>query len=147
MALRIYDPDQVVVEFAGIRLTGFADGEYVTAEMLTDGFQDVEGTDGETSRSKSNDKRCTVTVKLMHTSPSNALLSALHLLDLNAPNGAGVGTCAISDNSTPASMGTPLVNGEKAWIVKAPDMSRDRTAKSLDWVIRIAECERFEGGA
>ena len=145
--LRIYDPDQVVVEFAGFRLQGFADGEYVTAEMLTDAFQDIEGTDGETSRSKSNDKRCTIVVKLMQTSPSNADLSNLLSQDQNAPNGAGVGTFAINDNSTPASAGTPLVSGQQAWIVKAPDNSMDRTAKSREWTIRIASCDRFEGGA
>lgn len=147
MALKIYDPDQAVVELAGIRIQGFADGEYVTAEMLTDTFQDVVGTDGEVTRSKSNDLRCTVTVKLMHTSSTNPALSALLLLDINAPNGAGVGPFSLVDNSTPQSAGTPLIIAEQAWITRPPNLSRDRTAKSLDWVIRCAKVTRFEGGA
>jgi hypothetical protein len=147
MALKIYDPDQSVVYFAGIRLQGFADGEYITAEMKSDGFTSVVGTDGEVARSKSNDKRCLVTVKLLHTSSSNAQLSGVLNTDLNAPNGAGVGAFMLADNSTPTSAGTPLVVGAEAWIVKAPDLSRDRTTKSLEWQIEIAECTRFEGGA
>ncbi len=147
MALKIYDPDRSVVEFAGVRLQGYADGEFITAEMKSDAFTSVVGTDGEVSRSKSNDTRCLVTVKLLHTSPSNAQLSGILNTDLNAPNGAGVGSFALTDNSTPISAGQPLVLGGQAWIVKAPDLSRDRTAKSLEWQIEIANCTRFEGGA
>ncbi len=136
-----YDPDQVVILAAGARIQGFADGEYITVEQVSDGFQDVVGTDGEVARSKSNDRRATVTIKLLQTSPSNDVLSAIHRADLDAPNGAGVFAFQMMDLQ-----GTSIVHGAKAWIVKFPDTSMDRTAKSREWQIRIATVDRFVGG-
>lgn len=141
MATRFYDPDQVVVYFAGNRLQGFADGEFITVEQLSDAFGDVVGTDGEVARSKSNDRRATATVKLLQTSPSNDALSTIHATDLDAANGAGVGTFLMQDLQ-----GTTLVHAEQAWIVKYADQSNDRTAKSRDWQIRLARVDRIVGG-
>jgi hypothetical protein len=142
MAVREYDPDQVVVYFLGQRLVGFADGEFVTVAQQSDGFSDVVGTDGtDVSRSKSNDRRVTATVKLMQTSPSNDFLSTAHQGDLDAPNGAGVGTFLIQDLG-----GTTLVHDDNAWIIKFADESKDRTAKANEWAIRLARPTRIVGG-
>lgn len=138
---KTYDPDQVVITIAGITMQGYADGEFITVEQVSDGFSDVAGTDGEVARSKSNDRRATATIKLLQTSSSNLPLSALHNSDLNAPGGAGVGSFLMQDLE-----GATLVSGLQAWIVKFPDNSMDRTAKSREWQIRIASVDRVEGG-
>lgn len=138
---KIYDPDEYTLYFSGIIIQGYADGEFVTVEQMADAFASVVGTDGEVARSKTNDRRVKVTFKLLQTSASNAALSALHNLDLNTPNGAGVGTLSITDN-----FGSTKVNASQAWIVKMPDASLDRTAKDRAWVIECANCDRFEGG-
>jgi hypothetical protein len=139
--LKEYDADQVLVYFNGVRLQGFADGEFFTVEQLSDGFTDVVGTDGEVTRSKTNDRRMKVVAKLMQSSDANAALSVLHAKDLNAPNGAGVGTFLMQDLS-----GATIVQGAQAWIVKYPDGSMDRGPKGRDWEIRIANGLRVEGG-
>jgi hypothetical protein len=139
--LRVYDPDQVHVSMNGIPLSGFADGEFVTVETESATFEDVAGTDGEVTRSKTNDGRATVTVKLMQSSPSNDLLSVLHNLDKSTPGGVGVGPLFIRD-----AQGTTLVWAEKAWIQKVPDGSWDRTAKERSWVIRCANLISHHGG-
>jgi hypothetical protein len=141
MAAKFYDPDQVVVYFAGKRIQGFADGEFITAEQMSPGFASVVGTDGEVARSKSSDRRVKVTIKLLQTSSSNGDLSTIHGTDLDAPNGAGVGTFMVQDLQGPT-----LVQGDQAWITQFPDNSMDRTAKSREWVIEIAHASRFEGG-
>lgn len=142
MATREYDPDQVIVYFAGQRLTGFADGEFVTAAQKSDGFSDVIGTDGtDVSRSKSNDRRTTVTVKLMQTSSSNDFLSTIHQTDLDAPNGAGIGTFLIQDMG-----GTTLVHDSSAWIMKFADESKDRTSKANEWTFTLPRPTRVVGG-
>lgn len=142
MAVREYDPDQVIVYFAGQRLVGFADGEFVTAAQKSDGFSEVVGTDGtDVSRSKSNDRRATVVVKLMQTSPSNDFLSTIHQTDLDAPNGAGVGTFTIQDMS-----GTTLVHDGAAWITKFADESKDRAAKANEWTFTLPRPTRVVGG-
>jgi hypothetical protein len=137
---KFYDPDQVLVYFAGQLIQGFADGEYITVEMLSDAFSDVVGTDGEVARSKGNDRRATVTIKLLQTSASNLFLSSVHINDLNTPAGAGVGTFLMQDLQ-----GGTFVQSE-GWIVKFPDNSMDRTATAREWQIRLARADRVEGG-
>jgi len=139
--LRVYDPDQVSASIAGIPLSGFADGEFITIESESPTFDDVCGTDGEVTRSKSNDGRATITVKLMQSSPVNDLLSVLHNLDKNTPGGVGVGPFMLRDKQ-----GTTLELAEKAWIQKPPDKSWDRTAKERSWVIRCANLISHTGG-
>jgi len=138
---KFYDPDKVLISFGGIIAKGFADGEFITVEQMADGFASVVGSDGEVARSKSNDRRVKVTVKLLQTSTTNAGWSAIHLADLNAPNGAGVSSFRMQDLQ-----GGTIVDGAQAWIVKYPDDSMDRTAKSREWVIEIADGVRAEGG-
>ena len=139
--LRVYDPDQVSVSLGPIPITGWADGEFVTIEPETGAFADVCGTDGEVTRSKSNDGRATVTIKLMQSSPTNALLQTLHNLDKNTPGGVGVGPFMLRDKQ-----GTMLEIAEKAWIQKRPTGSWDRTAKERAWEIRCANLISTGGG-
>jgi hypothetical protein len=138
---KFYDPDLVAIYFNGAIVQGYADGEFITVAQVSNGFDDVVGTDGEVARSKSNDRRVEVTIKLLQTSSTNAAFSVIHNLDLNAPNGAGVGTFLMQDLQ-----GGTIVHGDQAWIVKYPDDSMDRTAKSREWVLRIANADRAETG-
>jgi hypothetical protein len=139
--LHHYDPDQVSVSLGGIPITGWADGEFVTIERESDAFSDVVGTDGEVTRSKTNDDRATIVFKLMQSSSSNILLSALYNLDKNTPAGAGVGPLMVRD-----AQGTSLYVAEKAWISRAPSVSFDRTATSREWTIRCAKLVEVHGG-
>jgi len=139
--LAFSDADQVVIMAAGVKIVGWADGEFCTVEQVSDGFTDVVGTDGEVVRSKTNDRRTTVTLKLLQTSISNDILSAVHNADIRARNGRGVFPFQIIDLQ-----GTTVVHAAQAWIVKAPDTSFDRSAKTKEWQIRLAEATRFDGG-
>jgi hypothetical protein len=140
--LRIYDPDQIFISLAGIPLSGWADGEFCRIERENPSFEDVVGTDGEVTRSKTNDERATVTLRLMQSSPSNDLLSALHLSDKNTPGGVGVGVLLIQDLQ-----GTSVFTAEKSWISKEPDVSYDRTPTEREWIIRVAKLVSNHGGA
>jgi len=143
--LYLYDPDQILITVAGIPITGFADGEFCTIERDSDAFQDVVGTDGEVTRSKSNDGRATITIRLMQSSPTNTLLSALHNSDKNAPGGVGVGPFYMQDLSN--LVGGTLLVAEKCWIAKAPDSSWDRTPTEREWKIRVAKLDGLDGGS
>jgi hypothetical protein len=138
---KFYDPDEVVIYFNGVLIQGFADGSFIEVEQMSPAFASVVGTDGEVARSKSNDRRVKVTVKLLQTSSSNAALSAIHLNDLNAPNGAGVGTFLMQDLQ-----GGTIAKGDQAWINLIPKGEMDRTAKSREWEFEIANGVRVEGG-
>lgn len=142
MTMKVYDADQISISVAGIPLSGFADGEFVTLSYESDLFSDVSGTDGEVTRSKTNDRRATLTVKLMQTSDSNDFLSALFNADDRAANGAGVGAFMLRDRS-----GRAVYSASECWVSKPPDVSFDREATEREWTFRIAKLEYFTGGS
>jgi hypothetical protein len=141
MSTKYYDADQVTVSIAGIPLSGYAEGEFLRIEQETDDFDDVAGTDGEVTRSKTNDARANVTVLLMQSSDSNDLLSALSNTDRRAPNGAGVGAFLVRDRN-----GRALYTAPACWVKRPPNATFDRTATAREWLIRVANLERFDGG-
>jgi len=141
-AQKVYNSDEVEVIFGPVIMEGYADGEFLTIEQESDDIDDVVGTDGEVAVSRTNDRRATATVKLLQTSNTNDLLSAIHLLGLNSPGMAGgIHPFVVKDRN-----GRTLIEGANAWIKKAPDRSFDKTATSCEWVIRIAQIARFDGG-
>jgi len=141
MALKVYDANEILMIIAGIPVTsGYDDGEFCRIEQETEDFTDKVGTDGEVTRSRTNDKRATCSVILMQSSLGNALLSALNNIDRLAGNGAGVGPFLVQDLQ-----GTALYAAAECWISKPPDVSFDREPTAREWTIRIASLERFDG--
>ena len=141
MTTRIYDSNRVQVSFAAVPVQGYADGEFLTITRETDAFTSVVGTDGEVSRSKSNDRRATIEIKLMSTSPTNDLFSAILSGDINANGGAGVGAFLVVDLS-----GASLYSAGNAWITKGPDVSYGREAGERAWVLQVDKLYEFTAG-
>ncbi len=141
-AVKVYDADQVKLTIAGFSIeSGFADGEFLRVEQEADDFTDVAGTDGEVTRSKTNDRRATITVLLMQTSSGNQALSALSNVDREAPNGAGITPILIADKN-----GDTLYAASSCWIQKPPDAAFDREATSREWTLRVGDLKRFDAG-
>lgn len=139
---KVYDPEKVSIIICGIPISGgYADGSFIEIEQDSNDFNDVVGTDGEVTRSKSNDRRATIRVRLMQSASANNALSALNALDKKAGNGAGVGPSMIRDKQ-----GTTLFAASKSWIAKPPAVTFDRTATERVWEIRCADLERLDGG-
>lgn len=142
MTLKIYDSKEVSIVFAGIPITGgFADGEFCRIEQSEQDFLTEIGTDGEVTRSKSNNQHAAVTITLMQSATINNALSALNNVDKKATNGAGVGPLLIKDKQ-----GTSLYVASKSWIAAPPVPVFDRTAKAREWRIECADLERLDGG-
>jgi structural protein KPP10_ORF10 len=140
--LALYDADQVTVSINGIPISGYADGEFLSIEPEADNFSDVVGSDGEVARSKTNDRRATVTLTLLQTSASNALLSALANLDKAAPGGLGVGALLVRDRQ-----GTAIFSAAECWISKEPTRGFGREAGPREWTLRCANLIAFDGSA
>lgn len=139
-AVKTYDADQVQLSVAGFAIeAGFADGEFLRIEQEADDFTDIAGTDGEVARSKTNDRRATITILLLQTSVSNQALSALSNLDRLTPNGAGIAPfrAVIGDSTYVAS---------SCWVMKPPDISMDREATTREWTLRVADLVRNDSG-
>lgn len=140
--LKTYDPSQIDVVFAGRRLDGFGEDTFVEIAHEAPGFSDRVGVDGRVTRSKSLDRRATITITLMQTSESNAWLSALYNADRAATNGSGVGSLRIADRS-----GNTVFEASKVWIQAEPDAAFGREAAERVWTLRAADMGSTHDGS
>lgn len=128
MAVKTYDPKQIILIVGGNQMSGFADGTFITVERIEDAFSMQVGVDGEGTRSKSNNRSGRVTFSLMQSSDSNQVLSALALAD--DVSNAGAVPLMVKDNN-----GDSLYIAETAWIKKVADSPFAREAGPREWVM------------
>lgn len=120
----------VNVIFGILELEGYGDGDdIVSIDSETDQFSDMAGAKGDVVRTQTNDNRCTVTVKLLQTSKSNALLNSIFLADREL--GTGVLPLIIQDKE-----GGETYTINNAWIQKAPTITRGQSPNTNDWIFR-----------
>ncbi len=137
--MKTYDPKQIVIIVGGVQLTGFADGSFVTVRRNADAWSLQMGTDGEGTRSKSNDKSGQIEVVLMQSSQGNAYLSNLALAD--ELNNAGIVPALVKDNG-----GSSLHAAEQVYVKKTPDSEYAREAGPRTWVLETDNLQNFVGG-
>lgn len=136
-----YDPAQVSAIVAGIPLSGFAPGTFITVEQNEDSFSLTTGPDGDSCRAKSNNRSARVTFTLLQSSAVNDLLSALHNLDINSPSGDGIGPFLLKDNS-----GRTVNAAEHCWIVKPANSSFGGEVENREWTVESDFMNHFVGG-
>lgn len=139
--MKNYDPKLVGIVFAGIPITGFADGSFLSVETNEDWYTAVVGSDGEGCRSKNNNWSARFTVTLGQWSLANDLLTAIMNTDRLSPSGDGIGPFMVKDLK-----GTTLIAAEKAWIVKPPTVEYDREPTSREWVFETIDASFHVGG-
>lgn len=137
--MKTYDPKLIQVIVGGRALSGFADGTFVEVARANDAWSLQMGTDGEGTRSKSNDKSGTITITLMQSASDNAYLSNLALLD--ELENAGIVPVMIKDAG-----GSSLHAAEQAYVKKTPDSEYSREAGPRVWVIETDNLQNFIGG-
>lgn len=136
-----YDADQIAIVFGGIKIdSGFAEDSMVKIEMDEKAFTYIVGVDGSVTRSKTKNKVAKITLSLMQSSYINDQLSALLILDLAAPNGAGVAPFLLKDVN-----GTTLCAGAHCWIEKPPDQEFKRAAGPREWPLICSDLNVFVG--
>lgn len=135
MAFATYDFSQVNVILGGVPVTGFADGSSVTVEFDEQQFTKVTGSDGLTTRSKTNNYAGNVTLTLQQTSKSNDALGVLWNAD--RLNNNGVVPLLIKDNS-----GRTLWTAKNAWIQQMPSQDFGKESTDRAWVL---DCDALIG--
>ena len=138
---KFYDPQEVTITAFGAIIQGFSTDSMIKVASLAEAFVNEVGVDGEVCRSKISDNRVKVTLSLLQSSQSNSVLSAQITLDKLGKNGAGVGSFQMVDNQ-----GGSICRGSACWIEKWPDADWGKSAKSREWVIVIADGQRYENG-
>lgn len=140
MALGTYDPAEVSLIAAGVPVTGFAPGTFITIEYNEDAFNLSVGAGGDACRTRTNNNSARITFTLLQSSISNPLLSAQHELDKRSPAGDGVLPSLVKDTS-----GTTLAAAELSWIVKAANVEFGNEATNREWVVETHELNMLVG--
>jgi hypothetical protein len=130
--LGVYSSKAVVLVICAIPIKdGLAD-EFVTVDADQESYQTEVSTDGAAMRYPTGNTLYTVTVRLKGFSQENIKLSALHALDTNSENGAGIGAFLLKDNN-----GTTLMGSDKCWIQKPPAKGFGKTLADCEWQIKV----------
>lgn len=139
MAVKTYDPKEVILTVGGVPIGGYADGTFISFERSNDAYTMISGADGETSRAKSNDKNGSLTLTLAQTSDSNAVLSGIAQLD--EKSNAGVVPILLKEVN-----GDTTILSASGWIRKFPTVEYAKEITNREWIIDIANVEVFVGG-
>ncbi|MBE0470598.1 MAG: DUF3277 family protein [Methyloprofundus sp.] len=139
MAFATYDVNQIAVIVGGVPLEGFADGTRVTVEFDEEQFTKVTGSDGLTTRSKSNNYAGSVSITLQQSSRSNDYLAGLWNADRF--NNSGVVPILIKDNS-----GRTLWAAEHAWVQQMPSQEFGKALSDREWVLDTDKLSGIAGG-
>lgn len=138
MSVKTYDPGSLAITIAGIPISGFGDGTFLTV-TIPPAFTKGSGSDGEGWRAKSNDKTAEMALTLLQTSASNDALSALATLD--ELSGDGVDPFLAKDNS-----GRTVVFAETVWLEKKSDLEFAREVTNREWPIHTDSLNVLVGG-
>lgn len=134
-----YDPAQVILNYDGKDITGFADGTFLGIEFNADAFTLVVGADGESTRAKSNNRSGRVTFTLQQASLSNDVLNAIAEADRLSNSGAR--KLMVKDAG-----GGTLAQATAAWIVRKPKSEFAKEAENREWILETGNLDYNLGG-
>ena len=130
--LAVYDSEAVTLNCCGIPVTDGRAEKFVTIDKQGDSFGVEESSDGAVMRYATHGSLYIVTVALKGMSNVNPMFSALHALDCNQPNGAGIGIFLLKDNN-----GSTLCSTDKCWITRPPAAGFGKTREDCEWVFNV----------
>lgn len=137
---RQYDPAQVIVNVGGVDISGYAAGTFVEMERNVDAVTLVVGSDGESTRVRSQNRSGMFKITLQQSSPSNDVLSALATNDENGDPTAVVPVLVKDAN------GTTLGQAKQAWIKKKPNSPFSDSAENREWQLETGNLDYTVGG-
>jgi hypothetical protein len=140
MMARTYDPKKVLVTVNGVPLSGFADGDFVSAEFGDNEWSVVTGADGEATRVKMNHPEGTITITLHATSKSNDWLTTVTNID----NLSGISPVAIFIRDT--NSGTQIFARECS-VQQKPAVTFGRDLSNREWAFVTGRLEVELGGS
>lgn len=132
---KTYNPKDILVSVNGVPVTGYADGtDVISIDYETDFVGDMVGVTGEGAFVEHNDRRATITLKLMATSPMNDVLSALVAGNVEF-------AVSMTDNR-----GTSVAAGASCRVTKLPQVQYGNEIGVREWPIRSLEFVENVGG-
>lgn len=133
--MKAVNPKKWTMMLGGIFIrSGYADGEFFTAEPESDSVGSVAGTDGEVAVSVLYDMRWNITLKLLQSGDANSVLSQLYNLKRRSDIGFFPALFKHADTGE-------YLSGANCCVMRAPNPSQDRTATAREWKLLLAEGE------
>jgi len=134
------NPALYIINIGGVNISGFADGVFSSFELDEDEVTDVTGSDGYTTRIRSNNNTGLLTLTLLQSSPFNDVLQGFRDLDRTTPK--GLPQPIMLKNL----LNTELVSSASCWIRKVPTLDNGKEVQNREWAIRIADAIVHAGG-
>ena len=141
MALGTYDPSQVALVAVVVPVSGFAEGTFITAERNEDSFNLSVGSDGESCRTRSNNKSGRITFVLQQSAAVNVLLSAVINADEITPSGDSIAPSTVTDTT-----GTTIIFAENSWFVRPANVEYSNETSTREWIIETDNLVMNIGG-
>lgn len=132
MTIANYLPDEVTCLALGIKLSGFADGTFISIVKDRVPFQMNESADGIPSRLYNRSQTYTIQLTFHCGSPSNDVLTKLWLLDESTQKGRF--PLFIKDLS-----GSDLFFSTSAWIEGIPVVTKSVNMDTRVWTLRATQ--------
>lgn len=137
-AIKTYDPAAVRLSVAGILISGFASGTFISWTPDAPPIADAYGVDGEPARWQTGNPFANLDFQLMHTSASNAVLSNLANADLLTQ--AGIFPVVLEDKSNPGDSQPTRIIAGRAWIQSWPGITYGNGGPSArGWRVRCLD--------
>lgn len=128
-----YSAEQVIVTVGGVIVTGFGDGDFITAKHDEDRYTHKVGADGEVGRAKNANRAGTIEIVLASTSRANRELGDLFKLSLMGGTDEPV-SVSVADLS-----GNSECYASTAWLKTSPDFSRGKEISEQTWTLQAAD--------
>lgn len=128
-----YSAEQVIVTVGNVIVTGFGDGDFITASYDEDRVTPYAGADGEVGLSLTANRMGTIEITLASTSGANRELGDLYQTSLMGGQIVPV-PVSVVDLS-----GTALISASKSWLKTPPDFTRGKEISDQTWTIQVAD--------
>lgn len=123
------------------RVVGFMEDSVVTVTPTVDTFTPYNGADNTGARIHSGNRSASIVLSLQQTSPSNDVLTQLHLNDTRSRRNEGLFSVMIKDAS-----GRSVASARQAYIGKLPESNFTNGMSVREWTIYAFNAEMFVGG-
>lgn len=137
--LATYMPEEVTILLAGIPVSGFIQGSFISVDKDVKPFTSKRTADGTVSRMYNNDQTYTITLTLYSGSDSNQLLTRLWQLDEITQRGKF--PLMIKDGS-----GSDLFFSTTTWIEGIPSLVKSNQYEARAWILRSSSAIINIGG-
>lgn len=137
-----YDGSEVFVTIGPLLLTGFSDGDSITATKSANYYEKRVGLYGSVGRARNTDKTGTIEVRLLQTSFANDEMSGLFNLDSLTEDGKVVLPVSVVDFS-----GRSVISAGQAWLEsQGPSVFSTNAVGERIYTLQCANLMIFNGG-